>query len=120
MKRLALAIVALGSQAAMSFAGPPEPKEVVLEFLKQMQAGNVDRSKLGEEFNFYLTDERVKAASPRLKELGEPEKLEADAPSERGGMEVVRVTLTFKTARLRASLYRSADGKIEQLLFYGE
>ena len=29
MKRLALAIVALGSQAAMSFAGPPEPKEVV-------------------------------------------------------------------------------------------
>src|SRR4029077_7247074 len=29
MKRLALAIVALGSQAVMSFAGPPEPKEVV-------------------------------------------------------------------------------------------
>src|SRR5207302_1524903 len=38
----------------------PEPKEVVLEFLKQMQAGKVDRSKLGEEFNFYLTDERVR------------------------------------------------------------
>src|SRR5260370_39914578 len=29
MKRLALAIAVLGSQAVMSFAGPPEPKEVV-------------------------------------------------------------------------------------------
>jgi hypothetical protein len=29
MKRLALAIAALGSQAVVSFAGPPEPKEVV-------------------------------------------------------------------------------------------
>jgi hypothetical protein len=29
MKRLALAIATLGSLAVMSFAGPPEPKEVV-------------------------------------------------------------------------------------------
>jgi hypothetical protein len=80
----------------------------------------VDRSKLGDEFSYYLTDERIEAASQRLMELGQPEKVEADSPTERGGMQVVRVTLTFKTAKLRASLYRSADGKIEQLLFYGE
>ena len=29
MKRLALAVLALGSQAVVSFAGPPPPKEVV-------------------------------------------------------------------------------------------
>src|SRR5215472_4229530 len=29
MKRLALVVVALGSQAVVSFAGPPSPKEVV-------------------------------------------------------------------------------------------
>jgi hypothetical protein len=92
----------------------------VLDFLKQMQAGSVDHSKLGDEFSFFLTEERVKSAQQRLKDLGEPEKVEADAPTERGGMQVVRVTLTFKTVRLRASMYRSADGKIEQLLFYGE
>jgi D-alanyl-D-alanine carboxypeptidase len=98
----------------------PEPKEVVLNFLKQMQAGSVDRSQLGKEFSFYLTDERVKSAGQRLKDLGEPDKVEADPPSERGGMQVVTVKLTFKAAKLRASLYRSAAGKIEQLLFYGE
>ena len=98
----------------------PEAKEVVLNFLNQMQAGTVDRSQLGEEFSFYLTVERVKSASQRLKNLGEPEKVEADPPTERGGMQVVIVKLTFKTAKLRASLYRSAEGKIEQLLFYAE
>ena len=104
---------------ALQISGP-EPKEVVLNFLKQMQAGSVDRSQLGKEFSFYLTDERVKSASQRLKDLGEPDKVEADPPSERGGMQVVTVKLTFKAAKLRASLYRSAAGKIEQLLFYGE
>ena len=62
----------------------------------------------------------MKAASERLKDLGEPDDVEVGSPSERGGMEVVNVKLTFKTAKLRASLYRSPDGKIEQLLFYGE
>ena len=98
----------------------PEPKEVVLEFLKQLQAGGIDRSRLGEEFSFYLSDERVKSAAQRLKALGEPEKVEPGEPAERGGMQVVSVKLTFKTAKLRASLYRSPDGKIQQLLFYGE
>jgi ABC-type cobalt transport system substrate-binding protein len=30
------------------------------------------------------------------------------------------VHLTFKTVKLRASLYRSPSGQIEQLLFYKE
>jgi hypothetical protein len=30
LKRLALALVALGSQAAVSFAGPPRSKEVIV------------------------------------------------------------------------------------------
>jgi CubicO group peptidase (beta-lactamase class C family) len=104
---------------APTVAGP-EPKEVVLDFLRQLQAGEVDRSKLADEFSFYLTDERIKDASRRLQKLGEPDAVEVGPPHERGGMEVVRVTLTFKDATVRASLYRSPDGKIEQLLFYGE
>jgi CubicO group peptidase (beta-lactamase class C family) len=98
----------------------PNAKQVVADFFKQLQAGRVDRSLLGEEFSGYLTDERIKSASERLQALGEPQEVEAGASSERGGMEVTRVTLTFKSAKLRGSLYRSPDGKIEQLLFYGE
>ena len=36
--------------------------------------------------------------------------------NERGGMEVATVILTYKTATVRASLYRTPDGKIQQLL----
>src|SRR5262249_37171982 len=98
----------------------PEPKEAVLDFLKQMTEGKVDRSKLGEEFSIYLTDERVKAGGARLRALGKPEKVEVQPLSERGGMEVAQVKLTFKTTKVRASLYRTPDGKIQQLLFYQE
>ena len=96
--------------------GPP-PKEVALDFLHQMQAGAVDRDKLGEEFSLYLSDERLRAAAPRLKALGEPEKVEVEHVAERGGMEVASIRFTFKTAVLKASLYRTPDGKIQQLLF---
>jgi D-alanyl-D-alanine carboxypeptidase len=97
-----------------------EAKDVVLAFFHQLQEGKVDRSALGEEFSLFLTDERIQSAGPRLRALGEPEKVEADVPTERGGMQVVRVTLTFKATKLRASLYRSPSGVIEQLLFYGD
>ncbi len=98
----------------------PKPKEVVLDFLKQMREEKVDRGQLGEEFSIYLNDERIKAGGARLKALGEPQKVEVGPAHERGGMEVADVKLTFKTAKVRASLYRTPDGKIQQLLFYRE
>ena len=96
--------------------GPPA-REAALEFFKAMQAGELDRSRLGEEFSVYLTDERVKDAAPRLKALGEPSKVEVTGSYERGGMEVSSIRLTFKSAVLKGLLYRSTDGKIQQLLF---
>jgi D-alanyl-D-alanine carboxypeptidase len=105
--------------AVPKIAGP-DAKTVVLEFLKQMQAGQIDRSRLGEEFNHYLSAERVAAAAERMRTLGEPQHIEVDSPGERGGMEVVNVHLTFPSAKLRASLYRLPSGQIEQLLFYKE
>ncbi len=98
----------------------PKPKEVVLAFLDEMKDGKVDRRKLGEEFSFYLTEERIKAGGARLKALGKPVKVEVDPVAERGGMEVASVKLTYAKARVRASLYRTPDGKIQQLLFYPE
>ncbi len=96
------------------------PKEAVLGLIKELADGKVDRTKLGEEYSVYLTDERVKAGGERLKALGEPEKVEVRGTSERGGMEVATVILTYKTATVRASLYRTPDGKVQQLLYYAE
>jgi len=99
----------------------PEPKAVVLDFLKQLQAGQIERANLGEEFSIYMSDERVKSGSARLKELGEPQSAVVNVPAgERGGMEVANVQLVFKNVTLRASLYRTPDGKIQQLIFYRE
>jgi D-alanyl-D-alanine carboxypeptidase len=95
----------------------PSPIEAALSFFHQMQAGQVDRAKLGEEFGLFLTDDRLKAAAPRLKALGEPDKVEVVSVSERGGMEVASIHLTFKTAELGGLLYRTPDGKIQQLFF---
>jgi CubicO group peptidase (beta-lactamase class C family)/dienelactone hydrolase len=95
----------------------PSAKDAALDFLHQMQAGRVERDRLGEEFSLFLSDDRLKEAAPRLKALGEPEKVEVVSVHERGGMEVASIRFTFKTAKLSALLYRSPDGKIQQLLF---
>ena len=95
----------------------PLAREAALEFFHQMQAGELDRARLGEEFSVYLTEARLKASAPRLKALGEPEKVEVLGVNERGGMEVASIRLTFKSAVLKGLLYRSTDGKIQQLLF---
>ena len=95
----------------------PSAKDVALDFFHQMQTGKVDRSKLGEEFSIYLSDERLRSAALRLKALGEPGKVEVERTAERGGMEVTALRFTFKNTVLKASLYRTPDGKIQQLLF---
>jgi CubicO group peptidase (beta-lactamase class C family) len=95
-------------------------KEAGLKFLHEMQAGTVDRAMLGEEFSWYLNEKRVKEGGARLKELGEPEKIEVLNTAERGGMEVARIRFVFKNATVVGSLYRTPDGKIQQLLFYKE
>jgi D-alanyl-D-alanine carboxypeptidase len=96
--------------------GPPA-KEAALAFFHQMQDGKLDRSGLGEEFSLYLTDDRLQKAAPKLKALGEPTKADASNPRERGGLEVCTIRLTFPSVVLEGLMYRSTDGKIQQLLF---
>ncbi len=91
-------------------------REAALGFLHELQAGKINRQNLGEEFNLLLTDERVASAAARLKALGEPGCVDVENISERGGMEVASVRFTFKNATLEGLLYRTPDGKIQQLL----
>jgi len=82
--------------------------------LKSFQEGKVDRSLLGAEFDWYLTEKKLQGASERLKPYGEPTKVDVGSVSERGGMEVSRVRFTFASGVLRGSMYRTPDGKIQQ------
>ena len=82
-----------------------------------MQAGKLDRDKLGEEFALFVTDERLQAAAPRLKAMGEPETVEVSGVYERGGMEVASIHFKFKNGHAGwTALSDSPDGKIQQFL----
>jgi D-alanyl-D-alanine carboxypeptidase len=112
-------IEAAEAPAIPKIAGP-KPSAAVLEFVKQLVEGKVDRAQLGEEFSIYLTDEKVKASGAKFLSLGTSVVAEVTDTHERGGMEVASVKLKFKSATVRASLYRTPDGKIQQLLFYAD
>lgn len=84
------------------------------------QKRRVNREELSEEFNFYLTDEKLAGAAKRLKGYGTVRKVEVLTSYERGGMEVTTARLTLRKGTLRTLMYRMPDGKIEQFFVYPE
>ena len=90
--------------------------EAAKDLLSRMQNGKVDRAQLGEEFNIFLSLEKLSSAKERLKPYGKPNKVEIANTWERGGMEVVVVRFTFKAGVLEALMYRTPEGKIQQFL----
>ncbi len=98
-------------------AGPPAA-DAAKVLLAQYQQGEVDRSRLSEEFNFFLTGERLAGAAARLKRFGSPTKADVLSRNERGGMEVTVTRLSFESGGLRMLMYRQPDGKVEQFFVY--
>jgi len=94
----------------------PDAGQSAMDFLRSLQAGRIDRSRLGSEFNEFLTDEKIRAASARMQKLGRPLRTEVQSRSERGGMEVANVRLICKKGTLLALIYRTPDGKIQECL----
>lgn len=92
----------------------PVAVDAAKEFFQRLQSGQIDRRQLGEEFDHFLTPEKLRGASTRLKPYGKPTNAEIARSWERGGMEVVVVRLRFKSGALEALMYRSPDGKIQQ------
>jgi D-alanyl-D-alanine carboxypeptidase len=95
--------------------GPPAV-EVARGLFEQLQTGQLDRTLLSEELSIYYDDARVQEAAPRLAALGSPSSVTADRPRERGGMEVTTVNFTFAEQSVKALLYRSPDGKVQEFL----
>ena len=94
--------------------------DTVKKVFAQFQKGKVDRQQFADEFNHYLTDEKIARAAKRLKPYGTPTKAEVISTHERGGMEVTMTRLTFKTGSLKAQMYRRPDGIIEQFFLSKE
>jgi hypothetical protein len=94
----------------------PVAGDQALELLHQMQAGRVDRSRLSEDFNVFLTDEKLRGAAGRIAALGEPRRTQQLARVERGGMEVTVTRFTFPSRSVDALMYRSPDGMVQQYL----
>ena len=85
------------------------------EFVLALQKGRVDRTALGEEFDFFLKDAAIAPASARLKAYGAPTAAVLESIGERGGMEVTTTRLEFAAGALKVLMYRTPDGKIQQL-----
>ncbi len=95
--------------------GPTSTDQAATLF-RQVQAGQVDRTILGDEFSWWLGDERVRRAAERLAPLGEPTRVERLSRTERGGLEVTVTRFTFASRVMTALMYRSPDGKVQEFL----
>ena len=121
------AIGALG-EAIVSMLLPPRPNlpvisgpsaiDAAMTTMRQFQTGSIDRTRLGEEFNAFLTPERVKAGAASLGPLGGPSGVEVATVSERGGMEVATVRFRFGGEVIEALMYRTPDGLIQEFLVF--
>jgi D-alanyl-D-alanine carboxypeptidase len=94
----------------------PGTLDVAKDIFVAIQSGRIDRHRFGDDFNFFLTDAKVQAASARLSPLGAPTQVEVESKQERGGIEEAEVRFTFGATKLRAVMFRSVDGKVEQFL----
>jgi CubicO group peptidase (beta-lactamase class C family) len=88
--------------------------DAVKKVFAQLQSAEVDRSQFGEEFNLYLSDEKVTGAAKRLKVLGAPKSAQVIRTYERGGLEVTTTLLKFDSKELQVLMYRAPQGRIEQ------
>jgi CubicO group peptidase (beta-lactamase class C family) len=96
----------------------PEPGEKASALFQTLQAGTLDRSGVGDEYNVFVTDDKVRAAARALKPFGVPTGVNVRSVGERGGMEVSSVRLTFASGALDGLMYRSPDGKVQEYLLF--
>ena len=101
--------------AIPAIAGPP-PAEAARALIVQLQRGKLDRTLVGDDLAAYFESPAFAAAAARLRALGEPT-VTLISRRERGHMEVSSLAVKLGTATYSASMFRSPDGKIRQLLF---
>ena len=95
--------------------GPPA-LDAARTFLSGLRQGIVDRSTLADDFNAFLTPALVASARASLGRLGPLTDLKVTTRAERGGMEVAVLQFNVGSVKAQALMYRTPDGKIQELL----
>jgi len=90
--------------------------DAATKFLRGLEQGTVDRTTLGEDFDLFLTADKIAAGRKALNALGRITDIRIGSLSERGGMEVAGVLFRAGEVDVRAVMFRSTDGKIQELL----
>lgn len=85
-------------------------------YLTQLAAGKVDRATLSEDFNAHLTPALEQAASKSITALGGISDVRVVTRVERGGMEVAVLRMMVGKVATSGTMYRTPDGKIQQVL----
>lgn len=107
-------LVTEDAAAVPVIAGPPAA-EAARTLIVQLQHGTLDRATLGADLAAYFDEARVAAARASLAALGEPT-VTLVSRRERGGLEHAALRVAFASSTIEASMFRSPDGKIRQLL----
>jgi carboxylesterase type B/CubicO group peptidase (beta-lactamase class C family) len=90
--------------------------EAVKIYLSQLEKGAVDRATLSDDFSAHLTPALERAAAAQLTALGGISKVQVLGLRERGGMEVAILRMMVGKVPVDGSMYRTPDGKIQQVL----
>lgn len=114
-----LGLAIMPAQNVPVIAGKPA-MDVAREIFVGLQAGKLDPAKAGEELVAFYDEKRLAAARTRLGPLGSPVRVEVDRPRERGGMEVTSVRIVLPDRTLKATMFRSPDGRVQQFLVLAE
>jgi D-alanyl-D-alanine carboxypeptidase len=96
-------------------AGPPA-REVALQLLEQIRAGNIDRALLGDEYSAFLSPARLAVIATSLAEAEAVHDVVTGPIRERGGMEVSSLRLVLGTTPATTLMYRTPDGKVQEFL----
>jgi len=86
------------------------------KFLQALEKGTVDRQSLGDDFNQFLSADKIAAGRKALNALGPITNLKLEARRERGGMEVATVSFKVGSTGAIGLMYRTPDGKIQEFL----
>jgi CubicO group peptidase (beta-lactamase class C family) len=116
LRRALVRILVKATDAPPPTVRGPSAQEAARAFFVAMQSGAVDRATLGADFSAYFSPAKARAAAASLAPYGAPRSVEVVSTSERGGMEHTQVRIACDKAALRASMFRSSDGLVQQFL----
>jgi D-alanyl-D-alanine carboxypeptidase len=93
----------------------PSAEATAMSLVRELQAGAVERSKLGDDLNALWTDKRIAEAAAQLRPLGQV-RVQLGRRWERGNQEATALDLVFGSKTLHATMFRAPTGKIHQFL----